>query len=93
VPWRVLTPRTLDELKREALNPQYYNRQAKLLLFEYAVVHQSPTLLEALANLKFNAALLPAQHQASIEHKYYHPSGERSMRMAWISETRSIRRR
>ena len=73
VPWRVLTPRNLDELKREALNPQHYNRQAKLLLFEYAVVHQSPTLLEALANLKFNAALEPFQHQASIEHKYYHP--------------------
>lgn len=72
VPWRVLTPHNLDALKREALNPQHYNRQAKLLLFEYAVAHQSPTLLDALANLKFNAALEPRQGLASIEHKYYH---------------------
>jgi hypothetical protein len=71
VPWRVLTPRNLDELKQEALDPQHYNRQAKLLLFAYAVVHHVPHLLDALANLKFNAALDPAHHQASIENKYY----------------------
>ncbi|MCX6998614.1 MAG: hypothetical protein NTV49_16405 [Kiritimatiellaeota bacterium] len=71
VPWRVLTPHMLDELKREALDPQRYNRQAKLLLFEYAVVHHVPHLLDALAALKFNAAAQPEQHQASIEGKYY----------------------
>ncbi len=71
VPWRVLTPHTLDELKREALDPQRYNRQAKLLLFEYAVVHHVPHLLDALAALKFNAAAQPEQHQASIDVKYY----------------------
>ncbi|MDO8465222.1 MAG: hypothetical protein Q7S46_08230, partial [Gallionella sp.] len=71
VPWRVLTPRTLADLEREALDPEHYNRQAKLLLFEYALVHQVPHLLASLARLKFSAAQQPAQHQASVEHKYY----------------------
>lgn len=71
VPWRVLTPGTLGELEREALDPQHYNRQAKLLLFEYAVAHHVPHLFDALARLKFSAALQPAQQLTSIEHKYY----------------------
>jgi hypothetical protein len=71
VPWRVLTPGNLAELKREALDPARYNRQAKLLLFEYAAVHHVPPLLKALAELKFSAAAEPKSHLASIEHKYY----------------------
>ncbi|MCX6349699.1 MAG: hypothetical protein NTV79_09425 [Candidatus Aureabacteria bacterium] len=71
VPWRVLTPRNLADLMGEALNPEHYNRQAKLLLFEYAVVHQVPHLLRALAALNFNAAGEPARQRDSIENKYY----------------------
>jgi hypothetical protein len=71
VPWQVLTPYNLEALKKEALNPQHFNRQAKLLLFDYAVVHSVPHLLDSLFRLKFNAALEPARHQASIDHKYY----------------------
>lgn len=71
VPWKVLRPENLKELEREALNPAHYNRQAKLLLFEYAVTHYVPHLLLALAALKFKAAENPFEHERSIEQKYY----------------------
>ncbi len=71
VPWQVLTPYTLETLKKEALDPQRYNRQAKLLLFEYAAIHHVPHLLNALVAHKFNAARAPEQQMASIETKYY----------------------
>lgn len=71
VPWKVLRPENLKELKREALDPAHYNRQAKLLLFEYAVTHHVPYLFDALAALKFKAAENPFEHQHSIEQKYY----------------------
>lgn len=71
VPWPVLTPHNLENLKREALNPERFNRQAKLLLFEYAAVHQVHPILYELMTLKFNQAVHPERHQASLQHKYY----------------------
>jgi hypothetical protein len=70
VPWRVLTPESLEELKKEALDPDRYNRQAKLLLFDYAVIHHVPSLFRALARLKFRQAEDPFQNLAKIEQKY-----------------------
>jgi len=71
VPWRVLTPESLEELKKEALDPDRYNRQAKLLLFDYAVIHHVPSLFRALAKLKFRQAEDPFQNLAKIEQKYH----------------------
>ena len=70
VPWRVLTPGTLEELRQEALDPDHYNRQAKLLLFDYAVVHHVPSLFLELARLKFRQAENPFGHVRKIEQKY-----------------------
>ena len=76
VPWRVLTPDTLDELKKEALNPDYYNRQAKLLLFDYAVIHHVPSLFRELARLKFKQAEDPFRNLSKIEQKYQRDYGD-----------------
>ncbi|NCC51502.1 MAG: hypothetical protein EOM20_09835 [Spartobacteria bacterium] len=70
VPWKVLTPDSLDELKIEALNPDHYNRQAKLLLFDYAVIHHVPALFNKLAELKFKQAEDPFSNQKKIYEKY-----------------------
>ncbi len=70
VPWRILTPDALDELKREALDPKNYNRQAKLLLFDYAVTHHVPSLFRRLAGLKFRQAEDPFSNARKIEQKY-----------------------
>ncbi len=71
VPWTVLTPNNLAELKAAALNPNQFNRQAKLQLFEYAAIHTSPPLLRALIALNFKPAQDPAQSHNSINTKYF----------------------
>ena len=71
VPWRVLTPVTLDELKAEALDPNHFNRQAKLQLLEYAVVNNCPPLLDDLLRLDFKPAADASQRLNSIKTKYY----------------------
>lgn len=70
VPWRVLTPDSLEDLKKEALNPGHYNRQAKLLLFDYAVIHHVPALFQALAELQFKQAEDPFRSIGPIRQKY-----------------------
>ena len=71
VPWQVMTPQSIDTLKKEAFDPKHYNRKAKQLLFEYAVMHQVPELLEPLAALKFNPAKNAEKFRLSIENKYF----------------------
>ncbi len=70
VPWPVLTPDALEGLKKEALDPDHYNRQAKLLLFDYAVIHHEPALFRELARLKFKQAEEPFRSLQKIEQKY-----------------------
>ncbi len=71
VPWKIMTPQNIDSLKKEALDPKHYNRKAKQLLFDFAVLHQVPELFESLAALKFNPAKDPEKFRASIENKYH----------------------
>jgi hypothetical protein len=71
VPWQVMTPQNVGKLKKEALDPQHYNRKAKQLFFDYAVLHQIPELFEHLAASKFNPAKEPEKFRASIENKYH----------------------
>jgi hypothetical protein len=70
VPWPVITPAGLAQLEVEALNPQAYNRQDKLLLFEYAVMYSVPRLFPKLAALQFSPALRAETERAAIENKY-----------------------
>ncbi len=70
VPWPVITPAGLAQLEVEALNPQAYNRQAKLLLFEYAVMYSVPRLFPKLAALQFSPALRAESERTAIENKY-----------------------
>ena len=56
VPWRVLTPAALEDLKKEALDPGHYNQQAKHLIFEYAVIYDAPGITEPLVRLGYKRA-------------------------------------
>lgn len=71
VPWHVMTPQNIDKLKKEALDPNHYNRKAKQLLFDYAVLQQVPELFKSLAELKFNPAKEPEKFRVSVEKKYH----------------------
>lgn len=70
VPWPVITPDGLAQLEAEALDPKEFNRQAKLLLFEYAVMHSALHLLPKLAALKFGPALRVDLERPAVENKY-----------------------
>lgn len=70
VPWPVITPAELAQLEAEALDPHIYNRQAKLLLFEYAVMYSVPRLFPKLAELQFGPALRAESERTAIENKY-----------------------
>ena len=57
VPWRVLTPATLGDLKKEAFDPNHFNQQAKHLIFEYAVIYDTPGVPQTLVRLGYKRAL------------------------------------
>jgi hypothetical protein len=61
--------RVLDANYRNAR--QVVDLANRLLLVEYAAVHDVPHLLAALSAHKFTAALQPANQRLSIEHRYY----------------------
>jgi len=70
VPWTVLTPVTIEALKQEALNPDHFNKKAKQLLFEYAVVYHIPHIFDDLVRLNFSRAETPFKEQKAIENRY-----------------------
>jgi hypothetical protein len=70
-PWQVLTPSTLDVFKEKALNTQLKNKEARLLLFEYALVYQQQPLLNALAAIGFTPALKPDKNKDLLLRKYF----------------------
>jgi hypothetical protein len=78
VPWKVLTPASLEDLKQEAFDPAHYNRQAKQLLFEYAVLYSVPSLMDQLVAFKFNRAKNPAGELPAVERKYHQDYTEKS---------------
>jgi hypothetical protein len=79
VPWKVLTPRTLADLEKEAFDPARFNKQAKQLVYEYALMHSAIHLLDRLVEHKFNRAKNPGQDNANVLRKYHQDYGERSL--------------
>ncbi len=87
VPWKVVTPETLNDLKTEALNPNQFNKQAKLLLFEFAIISSRMGLIAKLAKLKFTRAQGNLRDAlVETERKYLRDIKEKN----WISLRRNI---
>lgn len=78
-PWTALTPDGLEELKKEAFDPQVFNKQAKQSLFEYAVVYNIPSLMAELVKFKFTKAANPAGETVHIRHKHFQDYQEKSL--------------
>lgn len=70
VPWRVLTPETLEELKKEALDPENFNRQAKLELFAYALIYHVPSIFNELSKHNFHPVEDPFKSLEKMESRY-----------------------
>ena len=70
-PWKILEPATLEEIKKEAFDPDHYNKQAKVQLFEYAMIYSVKHLLSELSRFKFTRANLPTRADLeAIQRKY-----------------------
>jgi UvrD/REP helicase N-terminal domain len=71
VPWEVLKGQVLSKLETEALETNTKN--AKLLLFEYALVYQDRKRLNALAGVGFKPARQPEKGIKLLNNKYFFP--------------------
>jgi hypothetical protein len=79
VPWRVITNSELAKLEAEALDPERYNKKAKSLLFDYAIVYRRHDYLPRLAELKFKAAQAPEKHESDVLRRYEQPYHQRRL--------------
>ena len=71
VPWEVLHGETLRTLERQAFDND--DKQAKLLLFEYALVYQDHIRMHALAERGFRPATQPDKGIKPLTQKYFFP--------------------
>lgn len=56
VPWDVITPDKVAQVKADALNPDLFNKKAKDRLFEYACFYLNPSVMPQLAALNYKRA-------------------------------------
>ncbi len=56
VPWEVITSTKLEILKSKALDPENYNKKAKDILFEYALIYNEIDVFPQLVELKYRKA-------------------------------------
>jgi hypothetical protein len=71
VPWTVVTPTYLVTLRERALNQEKKDKDARLLLFEYALHYHQAKLLEELAAVGFAPALKAKKDYDLLERKYF----------------------
>ncbi|MCD8524509.1 MAG: hypothetical protein LRY67_01715, partial [Gammaproteobacteria bacterium] len=71
VPWSVLTPKALVHLREKALNQQKKDKEARLLLFEYALYYHQPSLMDELIHVEFAPAMRPKKDYQLLQHKYF----------------------
>jgi hypothetical protein len=67
--WQVLTGETLAELKRKAL--EAHDKNARITLFEYALVYEDLNILNALLHADFKPAKQPDKGLQMLEQKHY----------------------
>ncbi|MGR8952089.1 MAG: ankyrin repeat domain-containing protein [Gammaproteobacteria bacterium] len=68
-PWQVLTGETLAELKRKALEAN--DKNARMTLFEYALVYEDLNILNVLLHADFKPAKQPDKGLQMLEQKHY----------------------
>ena len=71
VPWHIITPEALTTLCHTALNRDKKDKEARLLLFEYALVYWQPKLFTRLAHVNFAPAHRPKNGYELLERKYF----------------------
>jgi Viral (Superfamily 1) RNA helicase len=68
-PWQVITPATLDDLKQKALGGN--DKNARMTLFEYALVYEDRDILNSLQKTDFKPAKHPDKGLQLLQQKHY----------------------
>jgi hypothetical protein len=71
VPWKIVTTEYVKELEKSALNPDKKDKEARLLLFEYAMHYQQFKYFADLAAVGFTPALKPKKDYDLLARKYF----------------------
>lgn len=79
--WEPMTFERYLTVKKEALDPENFNKKAKDRLFDFALIHNQTLLLEKLADLKYKRAENYHLEHGSIFRKYYHHYKEDNIKM------------
>ncbi len=69
--WESMTLELYQAVKKEALDPQNFNKKAKDKLFDFALIHNQYIVMEQLANLNYKRAANIQVERGSIFRKYY----------------------
>ena len=69
--WEPLTNANLEQLKKDALDPELFNKKAKDRLFAYALIYDESAIIDELANLKYRRAEDKENELGSVFRKYY----------------------
>ncbi|HPM87871.1 MAG TPA: UvrD-helicase domain-containing protein [Bacteroidales bacterium] len=79
--WEPMTFELYKTVKKEALNPELFNKKAKDRLFDFALVYNQSLIMEKLAELKYKRAEKYESERGSIFRKYYQYYREDNIKM------------
>jgi len=71
VPWTVMTPERIAAIRDQALDLHKKDKEARLLLFEYAMQYHQVAYITELAGVSFAPALRPKRDYDLLEKKYF----------------------
>jgi len=66
VPWRIISTEELENLKKEALDPETFNKKAKDLLFDYALIYNDEEISKELFRMNYKRAQHPETERPSL---------------------------
>ncbi len=69
--WEPITPDNREDLREQALDPDYFNKKAKDLLFAYALMYDDIESIMDLSDLKYRRADRYESEKGSVLRKYY----------------------
>ncbi|MFH1160253.1 MAG: UvrD-helicase domain-containing protein [bacterium] len=69
--WEPMTLEKYMALRKEALDPEHFNKKAKDHLFDFALIHNQTYILEKLAGLNYRRAEKFENERGSIFRRYY----------------------
>lgn len=71
IQWEPLNKETIEVLKKEALNPDNFNKKAKDKLFDYALLYHIKDIFNQLERLLYHKAVRYREEYSSVFRKHY----------------------